>query len=151
MCERRGKAKKKNSRKKYQKENIPLGSECAGSSAREFRRPRPPPPAAARVSPQPLLGAPAGPGPSVYPSACPPPHRRPRPPFRAARGCSGSVVAAALQGSRSPCRRGRALAAAPADPGPALLDRPGPRARRPRSAPWGRRLRGHLWSSSRRL
>lgn len=146
----RGEGKQKNSLKKYQKENIPLGSECPGSSAREFRVPCPPPPAAARVSPQPLLGAACravSVGLSIGLSASPSPVRR----SRVARGCSGSVVAAPLQGSRRPRSVGRALAAAPAEPGPALQDWPGPRARRPRSAPRGRRLRGHLWSSSRRL
>lgn len=98
----RGAGGRKTFSKKYEKENIPLGSGCAGSSAREFRvsrqPPARPPPAAARVSPPaPARPQPAGPRPSVGP--LPLPH--PSIPRRRA-GSAVPRAARVCQGARSP-------------------------------------------------
>lgn len=98
----RGAGGRKTFSKKYEKENIPLGSGCAGSSAREFRVSRQPParPPAGRSPGEPPSPSSAAAcwAASVGRSASPPPPVHPPAP----RGVGGAASGRGLSGRPQP-------------------------------------------------
>lgn len=128
----RGAGGKKNILKIYWKENIPLGGGCAGSSAREFRVPRPHSPRALRPLPR-EPPTPARPRPCVW-SPC---TSAPGPFYPGHLAVSAARVAGLVRTPAAPVLPGRDPAASPTehDPGRVRVS-PGPRARLPRHAFW---------------